>query len=505
MKRHKIRYKSIIATMCIIVMMTSGCGSGDSVKDTSDAVVSENQKEEIESESRGESAESQDEAGSKKDQIDVSESGEDRDNGAQTAMASQGSDVQITDEEQMQSSAAVADEPSLEDYDWQDKYVAVGAVISLNLPTEKFGLSYSSSDEEKVTVDAAGMVTGIASGSALISVNSGEGEKSFRVYVTMPEISLTQVTKIAGNNVQLNILGTNGETEWYTDNPAVASVDENGLVTALSTGSGQSTSIHALVDGTELTCRISVEPIPRLESAYKLFAFSEGTAVRQYNSYISICSNANKCVTYTEDEYQRLSSYSGSNSKEEYPAPEVQEVLDIAEVDYTSGLTFPLYEIYYLSKLIGSPTIDEYTHSEIYLVGSSQDAEVLAISNNKKLQVSYEACEGYGIISVYYDVRNFEIGLVKIKIDGYEYAFAIRARGSGPDTEDQVPKADIVEELVHDDKVVFSTDISQTGLYRDSRAYIPSGWVSSLGEKMFSAAEDKAISAAVDLLFKIVF
>jgi len=504
MKRLRRRCKAVAAVMCAMTLLLSACGSEDGGKDMPDTAAFENQDDEAVPDSCGGSGESPDEGSSEKKQADVSESGEDRESSVQTASGSQGSDVRISDEEETQGSAEIAGEPSLEDYNWQDRYVAVGAVISLNLPTELFGLSYSSSDEEKVTVDAAGNVTGIAPGSAVISVNSGEGEKTFRVYATMPEISLTQITKIAGNKVQLNILGTNGETEWYTDNPAVAVVDEKGLVTALSTGSGQSTSIHAKVDGTELTCKISVEPIPRLESAYKLFAFSEGTAVRQYNSYISICSNANKCVTYTEDEYQRLSSYSGSNSKEEYPDPEVQEVLDIAEVDYTSGLTFPLYETYYQSKLIGSTTIDEYTHSEIYLVGSSQDAEVLTISN-QKLQVSYEACEGYGIISVYYDVRDYAIGLVKIKVDGYEYAFAVRTRGRAPDKEGQVPKADIVEELVHDDNLVFSTDISTTSLYRDSRAFIPSEWVSSLGEKMFSAAEDKAISTAVDLLFKIIF
>lgn len=504
MKRLRRRCRAVAAVMCVTALLLSACGSGDSVKDITDTAASENQEKETDSESRDGSVESSAEVGSEREQTDVSESGKDRESGVHTASAGQEGNVQKSDEEETQDPAAMADEPSLEDYNWQDRYVAVGAVISLNLPTELFGLSYFSSDEEKVAVDAAGNVTGIASGSAVISVNNGEGEKTFRVYVTMPEINLTQVTKIAGNKVQLSILGTNGETEWYTDNPAVALVDENGLVTALSTGSGQSTSIHAKVDGTELTCRISVEPIPRLESAYKLFAFTEGMTGREYNSYISICSNANKYVTYTEDEYQRLVSYSGSNSKEEYPAPEVQEVLDIAEVDYSSGLTFPLYEIYFQSKLIGSTTKDEYTHSEIYLVGSSQDAEVLTISN-RELQVSYEPCEGYGIISVYYDVRDFTIGLVKIKIDGYEYAFAVRSRGSAPDTEGQVPKADIVEELVYDDNVVFSTDISATGLYRDSRAFIPSEWVSSLGEKMFSAAEDKAISTAVDLLFKIIF
>lgn len=503
MKRLRRRCTAVAAVTCMTALLLSACGNGDSRKNMSEAAASENQEEIKDSENRG-SGELPAEGSSESRQTDVSENEEDRESSAETYSTGLEGNEQKSNEGTAQDLAEMVSEPSLEDYNWQDRYVAVGAVISLNLPTELFGLSYSSSDEEKAAVDAEGNVTGIASGSAVITVDSGEGEKTFRVYVTMPEISMTQVTKIAGNVVQLNILGTNGETEWYTDNPAVALVDENGMVTALSTGSGQSTTIHAKVDGTELMCQISVEPIPRLESAYKLFAFSEGTAARQYNSFISICSNANKCVAYTEDEYQRLSSYSESSGKEEYPNPKVQEVLDIAEVDYTSGLTFPLYETYYLSKLMASGTVDEYTHSEIYLIGSSQDAEVLTISN-QKLQASYEACEGYGIISVYYDVNNFDIGLVKIKVDGYEYAFAVQSRGMGPDTEDQVPRADIVEELVHDDNVVFSTDISTTNLYKDSRAFIPSEWVSSLGEKMFSAAEDKAISTAVDLLFKIIF
>lgn len=194
-------------------------------------------------------------------------------------------------------------------------------------------------------------------------------------------------------------------------------------------------------------CGGSAESPAEGSSEKKLTDVSESREDRESGVQTASASQGSDGRISDEEETQgkRLSSYSGSNSKEEYPAPEVQDVLDIAEVDYTSGLTFPLYETYYPSRLIGSATIDEYTHSEIYLVGSSQDAE------------------------------------------------------------GQVPKADIVEELVHDGNVVFSTDVSTTSLYKDSRTFIPSEWVSGLGKKMFSAAEGKAISTAVDLLFHIIF
>ena len=130
--------------------------------------------------------------------------------------------------------------------------VGKGETISLNaniLPeTAETTLSWKSSSAKVATVDADGVVEGIKTGTATITVTSKNGKKdTVKVKVIDPTIAdsvvLDQsgtITTNVGEPVQLNaeVLPATAETEltWSTSSKKVATVDENGLVMPIKKG-----------------------------------------------------------------------------------------------------------------------------------------------------------------------------------------------------------------------------------------------------------------------------
>ncbi|WP_414733977.1 leucine-rich repeat protein [Acetobacterium carbinolicum] len=108
-------------------------------------------------------------------------------------------------------------------------------------------LTWSSNDESIATVDANGMVTGNKKGTAIITVTSVDGAKvaSCTVNVIQPVtgIKLQPSLKTLGIGMKFQLPVTvepadasNMALNFTSNNPSVATVDENGLITALSVG-----------------------------------------------------------------------------------------------------------------------------------------------------------------------------------------------------------------------------------------------------------------------------
>lgn len=105
-------------------------------------------------------------------------------------------------------------------------------------------VKWYSSDTSIVTVDANGSsttVTPVRTGTATITASmSFDGityESSCTVTVTQAnvELSKTSLEMVAGEAVSLYVLGNQNVT-WSSTNPSVATVDRNGVVTALQSG-----------------------------------------------------------------------------------------------------------------------------------------------------------------------------------------------------------------------------------------------------------------------------
>jgi uncharacterized protein YjdB len=131
---------------------------------------------------------------------------------------------------------------------------------------------WASSNESVATVDASGVVTALAAGSATITATSEGISGSSAVSVANPAVASVALqprsaTLQRGATLQLSstITDESGATvtnrlpTWTSSNTAVAIVSASGLVTALSTGS---TNIAAALDGKADTASIIVVAVP---------------------------------------------------------------------------------------------------------------------------------------------------------------------------------------------------------------------------------------------------
>ena len=140
------------------------------------------------------------------------------------------------------------------------------ATVLPNNATNKT-VSWSSSNSSVASVENNGLVRAIAEGSATITASAGGKSATCSVTVAKNIIPVTEVKLnksslelIEGESTTLvaTVLPDNAtykEVSWSSSNTAVASVDRNGLVTAIAEGT---TTIIANADGTMSVCIVVV-------------------------------------------------------------------------------------------------------------------------------------------------------------------------------------------------------------------------------------------------------
>lgn len=163
--------------------------------------------------------------------------------------------------------------------DKSEASLAIGETLQLTatlLPEEATdkSVTWSSSDEKVATVTAEGLVTATGKGEAVITARTADGSEltatcKVTTYSTLAEsISLdTESTELTiGESVKLiaTVLPEttlNKSVTWSSSDPHVASVSEDGTVTAIGVGTAIITATTA--DGTSLsaTCEITVYPV----------------------------------------------------------------------------------------------------------------------------------------------------------------------------------------------------------------------------------------------------
>lgn len=101
--------------------------------------------------------------------------------------------------------------------------------------------SFKSKNTEIAIVDSEGNVRGISAGEAIIEVTI-EGtdlKKEFKVIVVEPEIEIKgDAEVVAGNSIELKAFlnGVETKAEWNSEEPKIATIDNNGKVSAISGG-----------------------------------------------------------------------------------------------------------------------------------------------------------------------------------------------------------------------------------------------------------------------------
>ena len=148
-------------------------------------------------------------------------------------------------------------------------FAAVSQEDSSALPTpEKTQISLESSDTSVATIDNTGLVTMLKPGKTTITATYGSFEETCELTVLRGVDSITvsgSETGKVGETIQLTATVAPSEAEqtvsWRSSNSRTASVDNNGLVTLLKSGTVTITATSTDGSGTRGTISITVEDI----------------------------------------------------------------------------------------------------------------------------------------------------------------------------------------------------------------------------------------------------
>ena len=160
-----------------------------------------------------------------------------------------------------------------------DATTKLNSTVAPSTATNK-SVSYKSSDETIATVSSNGTVTGVAEGEATITVTTQDGNKSDTatatvnaavINVTGVTLDKTTLSLEVGATATLNatIAPSNASykaVSFTSSDDAIATVDDDGLVTAVKAGTADIT-VESLMDGSKTAkCTLTVtEPEPEPE------------------------------------------------------------------------------------------------------------------------------------------------------------------------------------------------------------------------------------------------
>jgi len=188
------------------------------------------------------------------------------------------------------------------------------ATVTPSNATNK-GVTWSSSNTSVATVDNNGKVTAKAGGTATITVKTNDGNKTatckvtVNVAVTGVSLNKTSLTLTVGGSETLTKTvtpsdATNKGVTWSSSNTSVATVDNNGKVTAKATGTA--TITVKTNDGNKTaTCSVTVKAAPpsyrieavKLESGDASAASDRNLVVYANNNPISF-----KSIYFIDDD-----------------------------------------------------------------------------------------------------------------------------------------------------------------------------------------------------------
>jgi len=148
-------------------------------------------------------------------------------------------------------------------------YPAYTAMLEVTTDIGENTVAWSSSDESVATVDADGKVTALKIGEAIITANVSGTTATCTVSVVDGPVTKLELDKegmelIAGDTGELSIFALEADVEqtstpvWSSDNTNVATVDQEGNVTAVAEGEAV---ITVTVDNASATATVVVKPV----------------------------------------------------------------------------------------------------------------------------------------------------------------------------------------------------------------------------------------------------
>ena len=181
------------------------------------------------------------------------------------------------------------------------------------------GVKWSSSDEEILTVDKDGKVHAHKTGTAIVTCTAKDGSGTVATYsitVYQPVTKLTPSKKstvvlFAGQTITLSAKASpekasDKSVTWKSSKESVATVDANGVVTAV--GKGKVTITATTRDGSKISCKFTIQ----VEPAYPISIEKMGFGI--LNGDLFSITVKNTCATKTIINFDfdiNLYSYTG--------------------------------------------------------------------------------------------------------------------------------------------------------------------------------------------------
>ncbi len=172
-------------------------------------------------------------------------------------------------------------------------------------------VTWSSSDENVATVDASGTVTAVGVGTATITVTTEDGGFTASSEVTVTLATVTGVS-VAPTELSLQKSYTgqltaevlpassiNKNVTWSSSDEDVATVDQDGLVTAVEVGEA---TITVTTEEGDFTAQAAIEVVPALVTSVTILPGSRDVLVGQtvpFTVAVEPAAAANKNVTWT--------------------------------------------------------------------------------------------------------------------------------------------------------------------------------------------------------------
>ncbi len=168
--------------------------------------------------------------------------------------------------------------------------------------------TWTSSNTNVATVDADGVVTAVGTGTTTITATCGDDEQTieitveaYPVYITYNEINLETKQLILKDNTMQLVATHQGEAvavEWTSSNPEVATVDENGLLTAVKAGTVTLTAVFDKELG-NISKTLEVEVVDASSVELSSFTTDQTTILNGTNGRLTTVVTLNDSEVYT--------------------------------------------------------------------------------------------------------------------------------------------------------------------------------------------------------------
>lgn len=217
----------------------------------------------------------------------------------------------------------------------QDFSILPGEVKSINVipepidTTDDYKVSFNSSNKLVATVDENGNVRGIAPGETTITVSVDGTSITSSIIVRVSKVNSSSIEIDSNDNIEMNVdtnkkltatikpeNTTDNKVIWSTSDESIASIDENGVVNAISSGKVVITAKNGEVsDSIVINVVVPVEKIYTSKDSYVVI---KGTAAivdytidpfEATNKTLTVVSSNNDVCYATIDEFGNVFIY----------------------------------------------------------------------------------------------------------------------------------------------------------------------------------------------------